>query len=312
MKHQYFTFVFFLFLVYLMFTSCKNAKSEVISDSEISALEDIYQKQPTEENFNKLIQKMGETIIKETDSDKREGLLNYAMTLCEKTNKPNLVNTFAIELIKTNPNAERSKKHLWATAEEMKSKGKTDIAALLYKGFASLYPEDPRSPDIKKNEPENMKNLELYFKNLAARVFENPDDKGLNVANTQNYIDMCESYALVFPKDTIAPTYLFRAAEMSRAIGTFSKTMSLYDWICTYFPNNKNAAMAMFLKGFTLENDFKQFDKAKEIYDAFLIKYPNDPMAKDVKFLLENLGKSDKEIMEKIEKTNAENKKVGK
>ena len=61
--------------------------------------------------------------------------------------------------------------------------------------------------------------------------------------------------------------------------------------------------LALFLKGFLLENDLKKPEKAKEIYESFMQKYPNHAMAKDVNFLIQNLGKSDKEIIEKINKT---------
>ena len=79
--------------------------------------------------------------------------------------------------------------------------------------------------------------------------------------------------------------------------------MGLYDWIYQYFPDYKKAPLALFLKGFAMDSEFKQPAEAKKIYDQFLLEFPNDSLAKDVTFLLKNLGKSDEEILKEIEKS---------
>ena len=53
----------------------------------------------------------------------------------------------------------------------------------------------------------------------------------------------------------------------------------------------------MFLKAFTYDNDLKKVEEARVLYNEFLKKYPNDEFADDTKFLLENLGKDDEEII---------------
>ena len=56
------------------------------------------------------------------------------------------------------------------------------------------------------------------------------------------------------------------------------------------------------LKGFALDSEFKQKEEAKKIYEQFLTEFPNDSLAKDVRFLLKNIGKSDEELLKEIEK----------
>ena len=58
----------------------------------------------------------------------------------------------------------------------------------------------------------------------------------------------------------------------------------------------------MFLKAYVLENNLNDIERARETYNAFLAKYPTHHLADDVNFLLENLGKSDDEILELITK----------
>ena len=67
------------------------------------------------------------------------------------------------------------------------------------------------------------------------------------------------------------------------------------------FPDHERAPTVLFIKGFMLEQEFRQTDEARAIYEEFLIKYPDDQMANSAKFLLENLGKSDEEILQSLE-----------
>ncbi len=58
----------------------------------------------------------------------------------------------------------------------------------------------------------------------------------------------------------------------------------------------------MFLLGFSYENDLKQNDKAREVYELFLKNYKSHELADDVQFSLNNLGKSPEDIIKQFEK----------
>ncbi len=60
----------------------------------------------------------------------------------------------------------------------------------------------------------------------------------------------------------------------------------------------------MFLMAFAYENYLKDTEKAKQAYEAFLKKYPENQLARDAKFSLDNLGKSPEEVMDMILKKN--------
>ena len=54
------------------------------------------------------------------------------------------------------------------------------------------------------------------------------------------------------------------------------------------------------MKAFTYDNEMGEKEKAKALYTEFLEKYPNDDFADDTKFLLENLFKSNEEIIQEF------------
>ena len=52
---------------------------------------------------------------------------------------------------------------------------------------------------------------------------------------------------------------------------------------------------------FCYENDLRQKDKAKTLYESFLTKYPNHELAKSVQFSLDNIDKSPEQIIKEFE-----------
>ncbi len=57
----------------------------------------------------------------------------------------------------------------------------------------------------------------------------------------------------------------------------------------------------MFLKGYVYENDLRDLETAKKIYEEFLVKYPDDEFADDAEISIKNLGKSPEELIKEFE-----------
>ena len=110
-----------------------------------------------------------------------------------------------------------------------------------------------------------------------------------------------ENYASAFPQDTLSANLLYRAGEIARMNGQFEKALEIYEGIIGKHTEAPEAARALFMKGFTLDNDLKRLDEAKAVYEDFLQKYPNDDFADDANFLLKNLGKTEEEIIREFE-----------
>lgn len=121
-------------------------------------------------------------------------------------------------------------------------------------------------------------------------------------------IDAYTSFAGSFPEDSLSPEYLFKAADLYRAKHQYQPALDLYSQIQTDYPNYKKVPQTIFLQGFVYENDLKDMDKAKERYSAFLEKYPEHELAKDVQFSLNNLGRSPEDIIKEFNKKIEEQK----
>ncbi len=111
-------------------------------------------------------------------------------------------------------------------------------------------------------------------------------------------IEIYVAFADEFPKDTLAPAYLFKAGDIAMNTNRSRQAIRAYDRIITDYPDYRKTPEALFLKGYVYENNLGRLDKAKEIYEAFLVLYPDNEFADDAEVSLKFLGKSPEELIE--------------
>ena len=117
----------------------------------------------------------------------------------------------------------------------------------------------------------------------------------------KNIIALYSDYAAKYPEDTLSPGFLFKAADVSSKINLTNQAIELFGKFIEQYPSHPNASYALFLQGFIYENQMVDPAKAKPYYEKFLSQYPDHPLTQDVKFSLENLGKSPEELIREFE-----------
>lgn len=155
--------------------------------------------------------------------------------------------------------------------------------------------------DAVKTNNVDLGNVNTSIVKLGKMIFDNPGTNGINQNSSHAYADACDMFAKTFPDANQSPDLLFKAAEVVKSLKDFPRSIAMYDKIINKYPNYEKASTSLFLKGFIIENNMKNDDKALEIYNEFLTKFPDHDLADDVQFLIENLGKTDEEILEMIE-----------
>jgi len=166
----------------------------------------------------------------------------------------------------------------------------------IYQGLATNYPNYEGLDKVKAKMKAPTPPLAQRIDTLVTNMYNN-ETHFLDRRIAAQYVMACEVYAITHPKDNKAPELLFKAAETACTIRNYPKALEIYDWILNSFGSYEKSGQALFLKAFTLDNYMKQYDQARPIYEDFLAKYPDNVFAKDTKFLLENLGKSDNDII---------------
>jgi tetratricopeptide (TPR) repeat protein len=95
---------------------------------------------------------------------------------------------------------------------------------------------------------------------------------------------------------------LLKAAGLAKTIEDPQKAIALYKRVAEGFPQSAKAPTALFMMGFVYEEDLQDMAKAKDTYENFLQKYPNDPdFADDAKTALSLLGRSTEDIIKEFE-----------
>ena len=113
-----------------------------------------------------------------------------------------------------------------------------------------------------------------------------------------------KNYIEQFPEDSVrnpkfyhyATQYYYQAAEYDTALVLIERMRNNY-------PQSEYAPGLLHFKAFYIyESGKKDLEKAKEIYLQFIEKYPQHELVPAVLFSLENLGKTDEEMLDWVRK----------
>jgi TolA-binding protein len=180
-----------------------------------------------------------------------------------------------------------------------------DANAILLRTMAEKHPNNNDIKQLNNRFKVPTVSSDSLISALGLKMF-NDSLLQLNKPAARQYVDACEAYAMVMGSDPKAAEYLHKGAETARSLQTIDKAILLYDWIIERYPDHPRAAQSLFLKAFTLDNNLKNYDEARALYEEFLKKYPENEFVASAQFLLENLGKSDEELLETLQKKGKE------
>ena len=106
--------------------------------------------------------------------------------------------------------------------------------------------------------------------------------------------------------DSVYAKSLFEVATIYNDENGFETAVKEYAAYIKMFPDYKDAEKAMFNLGFILDENLNRKEEALFIYKKFIEKYPESSFLESVKWLaqnIENKGKSETVLLEKIEKS---------
>lgn len=288
--------IIILLSTFLLISSCKNNKSNISGAKgalNLKELENAYEHAKSDSLATKLIYAYGHEISNSKSKDDKIQYLKKAIELTKTPGFEEFRIVFIKELIKTNP--EGTSDELLTLGNIYEDEEKTDLQSIIFLGLKQRFPNNPGIKDINHKIFIKLGDHKSYFKNLLKDVFNDKANGSIDTLNAQKYIDQVSAFALGFAGDPTVPNYLMISADIARAIGDPNTSVGQYDWVYNYYPKYSKAPLALFLKGYEIDSSLKKYDDAKKTYMTFLQVYPNDSLAKDVKFLIKNLGKAPEE-----------------
>ncbi|MBK9272249.1 MAG: tetratricopeptide repeat protein [Saprospiraceae bacterium] len=291
-------FIVLLFLTSSISESCKNSLPSY--SKELLEAEENFNKNPTEENYTQFMTKVLEHLQTSTKGMDQSELLIKAAKASEQLNKKDQEIIFLNNIIKSYPNLEGNKDRIYRMIGLLHGTNRHTTGDVMAVCFMTVYPDDPRNEELKTKIPK-VASPQEYVMEIARSIFADTIT-GFDESKARTYVDACEAYAMTMPNDAETPEYLFKAAETSNTLRTYEKSFSLYDWIIDQYPKHDRAPVSLFMKGFLFDGTLKDSANAAKYYNEFIQKYPDNQFAKDAKLLMQNLGKSDEEVLQELMK----------
>jgi tetratricopeptide (TPR) repeat protein len=162
--------------------------------------------------------------------------------------------------------------------------------------------QTPKSSE-KAEATVSKKELQREIKELEVRLIK-AEDANKDRPAAEQLIEKSRLYAQTFPKDSLSASYLFKAADVARGIGEYGKAILFWGDVWRHFKDYRRAPDALFLQGFTFDTNLQDKQRAKKYYSDFLKRYPNHPLAVQVKQLLAVVDKPVEELVKEFQKKN--------
>jgi len=102
-------------------------------------------------------------------------------------------------------------------------------------------------------------------------------------------------------KDSLAPEYIYRAANLQMSVALNEEAISLLDRVIKDYQGYSKLPETYFLKAFIYDNNIKNISKARAAYTDFLQKFPKHDLADDAMISIDNLGKTPEQIVKEFE-----------
>lgn len=118
--------------------------------------------------------------------------------------------------------------------------------------------------------------------------------------------DVYIAYAKDFPKDTLAPAYLMRAAGISVDLHDGQAALDMYDRLIRDYAQWQGLEEVYYLKASVLDGELQKKGEAKMAYEEVISRYPGTKLAESARQMIDNLQYSDEELIKRFKAMNAE------
>jgi tetratricopeptide (TPR) repeat protein len=286
-----------LLLVLIALTNCQNSPNSL--EDTIAQMEKKISPPYTADQADQLIKIYQDYAFTYPDRNDQDGLyLKKAATVAIESEQYSQAIELLTTAIKDHFSAKNTKENILLLAEVyQKYLNNENIAATVLQSAQRQFPEE--SSFTQQIQPQ-WPALEIRLEDLKKGVMDTVQ-KQINYTYVNDYILSCAAYAMILPEDTLSPRLLFEAGQLAHQTQTYNEALELLDWMCLEYPEHPMAADALFLNGYILDSELKRFDEAKQRYEAFLERYPDNEFAETTQFLLDNLGVPAEEIIKRFE-----------
>lgn len=167
-----------------------------------------------------------------------------------------------------------------------------------------------------KQQGQNQQNSTMqdtgrqaYINDINAIETKLKNSTTIDTYNANLAITAYSKFAGHYPNDTLSPVFLFKAGNMAMSSEQYQRAISIYDNILAKYPSFRQIPDCIFVEGFIYDDYLKDTAKAHVKYSEVVSKYPNTILAQNASAAINDLGKSNEEIMKEFDEKNKKEKK---
>lgn len=149
------------------------------------------------------------------------------------------------------------------------------------------------------SKEELLKEITLLEQDFEQR---NENNK-LDLETGAKLFEAYDLYIVNYSKDSTSAELLMNASRLAVGLNEHQKAIKYLEQYIADFDDDYTPK-AMLILGNYLANKVMDLEKAEAVFNQFLERYPNHPNAKDVKFMINTLGKTPEEILEMVQAKN--------
>ena len=150
------------------------------------------------------------------------------------------------------------------------------------------------------NAPDKQALIESIIK--LEKTLVAIQDARKDTATANALIAKTELFVEHFPKDSLAPIFLFRTGDVARGAGKVNKSISMWSKVWRGYSDHPLAPRALFAQAFTFDSELQFKKDAKQYYKKFLSTFPEHELAPQVEQLLAVIDQSPEELIRAFEK----------
>jgi TolA-binding protein len=155
---------------------------------------------------------------------------------------------------------------------------------------------------------QNKEKFAEEIKRGESKLF-NDSIKSLNKDEANKVYLNYLKYVEIFPKDSLSPEFLFKAADLANGLNRHEESVKLFERVRNEYPEYQKTSTALFMEAFIYETELKNTNLAKEKYKEFIQKYPDHKLSPSAQASLDQLNANltDEQLIKMFEEKNANN-----
>ena len=146
-------------------------------------------------------------------------------------------------------------------------------------------------------ETPTREQLSAEIDSIEQPIMQAANYAPIDTAKGRQLIERYLLFANTYADDSLAATYLQRAAQVANGLDHIDEMAAYYDRVIDNYPNYSHLDECYYEKGLALDNAGRK-EEARQAYQAFLEEYPSHFVADDIRRALALLDMSDELLLE--------------